>query len=169
MGNFLPVSSISNSKTCSSSRTRCNRRIKRADISYSFHCKLILSRYKEKFLTMAQPDLSFLDIEAGRPPRDLSNLKLNEGIEVVKGSLGNLAPKVKQFVVECADLCTPAKLYICDGSDAENDSLLKMLHEEDVITPLSAYKNRYCRFLYCFHCNWQNYIVIFPAYFLIYA
>ncbi len=91
---------------------------------------------------MAQPDLSFLDIEAGRPPRDLSNLKLNDDIEVVKGSLDALAPKIRQFVVECADLCTPAKLYICDGSNEENESLLKMLHEEDVIKPLTAYKNR---------------------------
>jgi phosphoenolpyruvate carboxykinase (GTP) len=91
---------------------------------------------------MAQPDLSFLDIEAGRPPRDLSNLKLNDDIEVVKGSLDALAPKIRQFVVECADLCTPSKLYICDGSNEENESLLKMLHEEDVIKPLTAYKNR---------------------------
>ena len=90
---------------------------------------------------MALPDLSFLDIEAGRPPRYL-NLKLNENIQIVKGSLDALAPKVKQFVVECADLCMPAKLYVCDGSNEENDSLLKMLHEEDVIKPLTAYKNR---------------------------
>lgn len=91
---------------------------------------------------MAQPELAFLDVEAGRPPRDLSNLKLNENIEVSKGSLEALAPKVRQFVIECADLCTPAKVYVCDGSDEENDSLLKMLHEEDVIKPLTAYSNR---------------------------
>lgn len=91
---------------------------------------------------MAEPDLSFLDIEAGRPPRDLSNLKLNEKIEVSKGSLDSLSQKVKQFVVECADLCMPAKLYICDGSNEENESLLKMLHEDDVIKPLTAYNNR---------------------------
>lgn len=91
---------------------------------------------------MAQPDLSFLDIEAGRPPRDLSQLKLNESIEVAKGSLDALAPKVRQFVVECADLCTPAKVFICDGSEEENDSLLKALAKDDVIKPLTAYKNR---------------------------
>ena len=91
---------------------------------------------------MAQTDLSFLNIEAGSPPRDLSNLKLNESIQVSKGSLDALAPKVRQFIVECADICMPAKLYICDGSDEENESLLKMLHEEDVIKPLTAYKNR---------------------------
>ncbi|XP_028398235.1 phosphoenolpyruvate carboxykinase, cytosolic [GTP]-like [Dendronephthya gigantea] len=90
---------------------------------------------------MAQPELAFLEIEAGRPPRDLSNIKLNENIEITKGSLDALAPKVRQFVIECADLCTPAKLYVCDGSDEENESLLKMLHEEDVIKPLTAYRN----------------------------
>ena len=91
---------------------------------------------------MAQPDLSFLDIEAGRPPRDLSKLKLDENIEVIKGKLDSLAPKIRQFVVECADLCMPAKLYICDGSEEENQSLLKNLEKEDVIKPLTAYKNR---------------------------
>ncbi|WP_411027498.1 hypothetical protein, partial [Salmonella sp. s54925] len=90
---------------------------------------------------MAAPDLSFLDIEAGHPPRDLSKLKLNKDIEVIKGSLDALAPKVRQFVIECADLCTPVKLYICDGSEEENASLLKELESDEVIKPLTAYKN----------------------------
>ena len=91
---------------------------------------------------MAQPDLSFLDVEYGRPPRDLSNIKLNADIEVIHGKLDDLAPKVRQFVTECADLCTPAKLYICDGSDEENEKLLKELQQDEVIHPLTAYKNR---------------------------
>ena len=127
-----------------STSIQVGRRVKTGVSStfFSFFARFEQEHGSVQLPTMAQPDLSFLDVEAGRPPRDLSNLKLNESIEVTKGSLDALAPKVRQFIIECADLCMPAKLYVCDGSDAENESLLKMLHEEDVIKPLTAYKNR---------------------------
>ena len=91
---------------------------------------------------MAQPDLSFLDIEAGKPPRDLSKLKLNKDIEVVHGNLDALAPKVRQFIIECADLCTPSKIHICDGTEEENMKMKKELQDNETIKPLTAYEDR---------------------------
>ena len=59
--------------------------------------------------------------------------------------LGNisqpLAPKVRAYVEEAIRLCRPDDVYICDGSEAENKQLLKLLEKRGTIQPLPKYEN----------------------------
>ncbi|XP_017880630.1 phosphoenolpyruvate carboxykinase [GTP]-like [Ceratina calcarata] len=52
-----------------------------------------------------------------------------------------LAPKLSSYIEECAALCCPKDIYICDGSDAEYNHLLKLLEKSGTITRLPKYEN----------------------------
>lgn len=52
-----------------------------------------------------------------------------------------LAPKVRAFIEEAVRLCRPDDVYICDGSEAENVQMLKMLENRGTIQPLPKYDN----------------------------
>lgn len=52
-----------------------------------------------------------------------------------------LAPKVRVFIEEAVRLCRPDDVYICDGSEAENKQLLKLLEKRGTIQQLSKYEN----------------------------
>jgi phosphoenolpyruvate carboxykinase (GTP) len=60
---------------------------------------------------------------------------------VVKGSLNNLAPKVRSYVEDKASLCQPDQIYVCDGSEQENSDIINTLLEEKMIQPLPKFKN----------------------------
>ncbi|CAH1780263.1 unnamed protein product [Owenia fusiformis] len=62
-------------------------------------------------------------------------------LNVIHGDMDKLAPKVRNYVEENAMICQPSAIHICDGSETENTSLLKMLEKEGVIKPLSKYEN----------------------------
>ena len=44
--------------------------------------------------------------------------------------------KARQWVDEVAALCTPDNVYMCDGSAAEYDRLMKKLVDVKLATPL---------------------------------
>lgn len=52
-----------------------------------------------------------------------------------------LAPKVRNYLEEAIRLCRPDDVYICDGSEAENAQLLKLLQNKGTIEPLTKYEN----------------------------
>lgn len=52
-----------------------------------------------------------------------------------------LSPKVRSYIEECASLCCPKDIYICDGSDIEYDHLLKLMEKSGTISPLTKYEN----------------------------
>lgn len=52
-----------------------------------------------------------------------------------------LPKKVEQFVQEKAKLCQPDQVYLCDGSQAENDHLLSMMEKDGMVTRLPKYDN----------------------------
>jgi phosphoenolpyruvate carboxykinase (GTP) len=55
-----------------------------------------------------------------------------------------LAPKVKQFIQEKAALCQPDRIHVCDGSEAENVSLLQGMQKEGLALRVSGkYENWY--------------------------
>ncbi|WP_162511129.1 phosphoenolpyruvate carboxykinase (GTP), partial [Treponema endosymbiont of Eucomonympha sp.] len=45
-------------------------------------------------------------------------------------------PKAKAWVEEIAKLCAPDEVYVCDGSQAEYDRLMKSLVDAGLGTPL---------------------------------
>lgn len=63
------------------------------------------------------------------------------GISVVYGNLKDLSPKVRGYVEANVDLCRPEKIYICDGSDNENNQLVKLMQQQGTIVPLPKYEN----------------------------
>lgn len=60
---------------------------------------------------------------------------------VVKGDVGTLSPKVRNFIEESALLCQPKAIHICDGSNQEYQMLIRVLLEQGTITPLPKYDN----------------------------
>ena len=61
--------------------------------------------------------------------------------QVVKGSLSALAPKVRSYVEEKADICQPDNLYICDGSEDENKHMIDTLVNNKMLQALPKYQN----------------------------
>lgn len=52
-----------------------------------------------------------------------------------------LSPKIRAYIEECATLCLPKDIYICNGSDTEHAELLKLLERNKTIEPLPKYEN----------------------------
>lgn len=51
--------------------------------------------------------------------------------------------KLLDWVNEMAEMCQPDKIHWCDGSEEENNSLLKMLVEQKIFTPIPKRPNSY--------------------------
>jgi phosphoenolpyruvate carboxykinase (GTP) len=60
-----------------------------------------------------------------------------------------LPVRVREYVQEKIDLCQPANVHVCDGSDNENQQLLDAMEHAGVIRRLKKYKNW---FVACFIC-----------------
>ncbi|XP_071957603.1 phosphoenolpyruvate carboxykinase, cytosolic [GTP]-like isoform X2 [Antedon mediterranea] len=56
-------------------------------------------------------------------------------------TVNDLRPHVKEYVLEKAELCKPDSIYICDGSEEEEQQLLKLMEEEGMIKRLTKYEN----------------------------
>ena len=52
-------------------------------------------------------------------------------------------PKVKAWVEEMAKMCQPEEIYVCDGSTAEYDRLMKEMVDSGLATPLSKKPNSF--------------------------
>lgn len=52
-----------------------------------------------------------------------------------------LAPRVRSYIEECVKLCQPDDVYVCDGSESENNQLVKLLAKKGTIEPLPKYIN----------------------------
>lgn len=59
----------------------------------------------------------------------------------MRGSLSDLAPKVRSYVEEKAQICQPDNLFICDGSEEENKRVMDILLEDKMVKPLPKYDN----------------------------
>ena len=49
---------------------------------------------------------------------------------------------MKAWVEEMAELCQPDDIYWCDGSEEENDRLLKEMVDAGMATPLNPERSR---------------------------
>uniref|UniRef100_T2KG11 Phosphoenolpyruvate carboxykinase [GTP] n=1 Tax=Blattella germanica TaxID=6973 RepID=T2KG11_BLAGE len=63
------------------------------------------------------------------------------GVNVSHGNLHSLTPKVRAYVEENVSLCEPDSIHICDGSEAENTYLLRLMLQQGTIQPLPKYEN----------------------------
>ena len=69
------------------------------------------------------------------------SFKLPENFTVEKGNFEDLPVKVQDYVADKVKLCEPDKLVICDGSQEENEGLLKLLMELGIASPLKKHDN----------------------------
>ena len=50
--------------------------------------------------------------------------------------------QVRDFITEAVDLCQPARVHICDGSEEENESIMQLLSGQRMVKPLTKYENK---------------------------
>ncbi|KAF7988421.1 hypothetical protein HCN44_000994 [Aphidius gifuensis] len=70
--------------------------------------------------------------------------KINDkiyGVPIINKLTIPLAPKIRDYVEDCVRLCKPDAVYFCDGSDEENEIMLKLLEKNGTVEPLIKYKN----------------------------
>lgn len=63
------------------------------------------------------------------------------GFTVVNGNVRCLSPKVRSFLEDTIILCQPQNVHICDGSDQEQNMLIKLMLEQGTIVNLPKYEN----------------------------
>lgn len=63
------------------------------------------------------------------------------GFDMVKGDVGALTPKVRNFIEESVLLCQPKAIHLCDGSNSEYQMLIRLMMEQGTVAPLPKYEN----------------------------
>lgn len=58
------------------------------------------------------------------------------GVEV-----SSLSPSIQQYIQEQVKVCRPARVHVCNGSEAENQALLATLEKDGRIQKLKKYDN----------------------------
>jgi phosphoenolpyruvate carboxykinase (GTP) len=48
---------------------------------------------------------------------------------------------VREFIYEKAAICQPDEIYVCDGSEEENQELLHLLQKSGMVQELQGMKN----------------------------
>lgn len=52
-----------------------------------------------------------------------------------------ISSKLRRYIEECASLCCPKDIYICNGTDTEYMQMLKILQKNGTIQNLPKYEN----------------------------
>ena len=55
--------------------------------------------------------------------------------------VGSLAPAIQKFINENTRLCRPDNVYVCDGSEKENQAFVNRLIRDGRLTKLEKYEN----------------------------
>ena len=55
--------------------------------------------------------------------------------------VSSLTPAIQKFINENARLCRPDKVYVCDGSEKENQTFVNRLIRDGRLTKLEKYDN----------------------------
>ena len=55
--------------------------------------------------------------------------------------VGDLCPKIQQFINEQVKICQPDRVYVCDGSDSENRAFIQQLLDDGRFVRLTKYDN----------------------------
>lgn len=61
--------------------------------------------------------------------------------DTVSLDMGSAYVQVRTYVEENISLCEPNSVHICDGSEAENSLLLRLMLQQGTIKPLPKYDN----------------------------
>ena len=58
-----------------------------------------------------------------------------------KANFELLPPLIRSYVEEKIQLCQPANVHVCDGSEQENQELLDAMEQAGIVRRLKKYKN----------------------------
>lgn len=61
--------------------------------------------------------------------------------QLISGDMAALSEKVRNYVLECARICRPDNIFICDGSEEENAILIKKMLANGMTKKLPKYEN----------------------------
>jgi phosphoenolpyruvate carboxykinase (GTP) len=64
------------------------------------------------------------------------SLSMPGGLQV-----SSLSPRIQEYIKEHVKVCQPDSVYVCDGSDVENQALLSKLEAAGRIRKLEKYDN----------------------------
>ena len=64
---------------------------------------------------------------------------------VVKGDLAGLNQRLRTYIQDCAAVCRPESIHICDGSEEENRALIAGMEEAGMVKRLTKYQNWYVK------------------------
>ncbi|XP_066588349.1 phosphoenolpyruvate carboxykinase [GTP]-like [Prorops nasuta] len=84
---------------------------------------------------------NYFATQAVKTPRAVESYDYIGNTAILNGSGVTLSPKIRSYLEECVALCQPQDIYICNGSDAENAQLVKLLEKNQTIQALPKYKN----------------------------
>ncbi|CAK9823214.1 Phosphoenolpyruvate carboxykinase [GTP] [Anthophora retusa] len=87
------------------------------------------------------PQVSTLVTNVAKNPSIGNNYGYIGKTPLLNTLVGPIAPKLRSYIEECASICCPKDIYICDGSDSEYNHLLKLLEKNETILPLPKYEN----------------------------
>lgn len=87
------------------------------------------------------PQVSTLATNVAKSPSFNNNYEYIGKTPLLNTPSECLSPKLRSYIEECASLCCPKDIYICDGSDIEYDHLLKLMEKMGTISPLTKYEN----------------------------
>jgi len=62
-------------------------------------------------------------------------------VPIAKAKTLELPKKVIAFVEECAGVCNPKDIHVCDGSEVENQKILQIMQAQGMAQPLRKYDN----------------------------
>ena len=60
---------------------------------------------------------------------------------MIRGNLDELPEKVQSYILDCAQVCQPDKIFICDGTNEEERSLIYEMEKQGHIKRLTKYNN----------------------------
>lgn len=108
------------------------------------HATLNKSRSLETFTSSKRTRSSLPDNNLNRPRFPLSKQRrlstaLSPYAPLFKTKA--LPASVKNFIEEKAALTNCYNIHFCDGSEEENESLLRQMHKQSIISPLKKYDN----------------------------
>lgn len=83
----------------------------------------------------------FIVTQAAKNPAIKNGLDYIGKIPLLNACTVDISFKLRYYIEECASLCSPKDIYICNGTDVEYMQMLKILQKSGTIESLPKYEN----------------------------
>ncbi|KAL6268111.1 hypothetical protein P5V15_001202 [Pogonomyrmex californicus] len=83
----------------------------------------------------------FIVTHAAKNPLIKNGFDYISKIPLLNACIVEISSKLRYYIEECASLCSPKDIYICNGTDLEYLQMLKILQKNGTIECLPKYEN----------------------------